>query len=156
LSRRLGSVPAQSGVFNLTNLPAPTATLSSGAASLPLELARTKPYSYSLFDVDVLSGICQSLSNREDNLWRFKGPNGAGVGDAVAFLFPSIATKSKWPYAKDVEYFDDLPSRRPSLLFAGEALGRPQYYRPLASARCQPHRTRGHSQPAHPATSALG
>jgi hypothetical protein len=95
--------------------------------SLPLELARTKPYSYALFNVDVLAGICQSLSNREDNLWRFKGPNGAGVGDAIAFLFPSIATKSKWPYAKDVEYFDDLPSRRPSLLFAGEALGRPQY-----------------------------
>ena len=95
--------------------------------SLPLELARTKPYSYSLFNADVLAGICQSLSTREDDLWRFKGPKGAGVGDTVAFLFPFIADKSKWPYAKDVEYFDDLPSRRPSLLFAGEALGRPQY-----------------------------
>jgi len=95
--------------------------------SLPLELARTKPYSYSLFNADVLAGICQSLSTREDNLWRFKGPNGAGVGDTVAFLFPFIANKSKWPYAKDVEYFDDLPSRRPCLLFAGEALERPEY-----------------------------
>ena len=93
--------------------------------SLPLELARTKPYSYSLFDADVLSGICQSLSKAD--LWRFKGPNGAGVGDVVAFLFPYIADKSKWPFAKDVEYFDDLPARRPSLLFAGEALGHPEY-----------------------------
>jgi hypothetical protein len=95
--------------------------------SLPLELARTKPYSYSLFDTDVLSGICQSLSTPQDNLWQFKGPNGVGVGDVVAFLFPYIADKSKWPYAKDVEYFDDLPSRRPSLLFAGEALHHPEY-----------------------------
>jgi hypothetical protein len=95
--------------------------------SLPLELARTKPYSYSLFDTDVLSGICQSLSTRADDLWEFKGPNGKGVGDAVAFVFPYIADKSKWPFAKDVEYFDDLPARRPSLLFAGEALGRPEY-----------------------------
>ena len=95
--------------------------------SLPLELARTKPYSYSLFDTDVLSGICQSLSTPPDNLWRFKGPNGAGVGDAVAFLYPFMADKSKWPFAKDVEFFDDLPARRPSLLFAGEALGHPEY-----------------------------
>ena len=95
--------------------------------SLPLELARTKPYSYSLFDADVLSGICQSLSTPQDNLWKFKGPNGSGVGDVVAFLFPCIADKSQWPYAKDVEYFDGLPSRRPSLLFAGEALHHPEY-----------------------------
>src|ERR1019366_10350096 len=78
--------------------------------SLPLELARTKPYSYSLFDTDVLSGICQSLSTPADNLWRFKGPIGAGVGDAVAFLYPFMADKSKCPFAKDVEFFDDLPT----------------------------------------------
>jgi hypothetical protein len=95
--------------------------------SLPLELARTKPYSYSLFDTDVLGGICESLSTRTDNLWQFKGPNGKGVADAVAFVFPYIKDKSKWPFAKDVEYFDDLPARRPSLLFAGEALERPEY-----------------------------
>ncbi len=95
--------------------------------SLPLELARTKPYSYSLFDTDVLSGICQSLSTKADDLWAFKGPNGKGVGDAVAFMFPYIADKSKWPYPKDVEFFEAMPSRRPSLLFAGEALNRPQY-----------------------------
>jgi Alginate lyase len=99
----------------------------AGNGSLPLELARTKPYSYSLFDADVLSGICQSLSSRDDNLWLYKGPDGAGAGDAVAFLFPFIADKTKWPYSRDVEYFDDLPARRPSLLFAGEALGRPAY-----------------------------
>ena len=74
-----------------------------------------------------MSGICQSLSTQVDDLWGFKGPNGKGVGDVVAFLFPYIADKSKWPFAKDVEYFDAMPSRRPSLLFAGEALKRPEY-----------------------------
>lgn len=95
--------------------------------SLPLELARTKPYSYCLFDADVLSGICQSLTTKDDDLWVFTGSKGKSVADAVAFLFPYIADKSKWPFAKDVEYFDDLPARRPSLLFVGEAMGRPQY-----------------------------
>jgi len=60
-------------------------------------------------------------------LWAFKGPNGVGVGDAVEFMEPYIADKAKWPFAKDVEYFDDFPSRRPSLLFAGEALGKPEW-----------------------------
>ena len=95
--------------------------------TLPLELARTKPYSYSLFDGDVLTGICQSLSTPKDNLWSFKGPKGAGVAEVMAFQFPFIADKSKWFYAKDVEYFDDFPSRRSSLLFAGQALGHSEY-----------------------------
>jgi hypothetical protein len=95
--------------------------------SLPLELARTKPYSYTLFDGDVLCGICQSLSTRTDDLWRFKGPKGVGVAEVMAFQYPYIADKAKWPFAKDVEYFDDFPSRRPSLLFAGEAFQRPEY-----------------------------
>ena len=95
--------------------------------SLPLELARTKPYSYSLFDGDVLTGICQSLSTAKDNLWTFKGPKGAGVAEVMAFQYPFMADKSKWPYPRDVEFFDDFPSRRPSLLFAGEALGHPEY-----------------------------
>jgi hypothetical protein len=100
--------------------------------SLPLELARTKPYSYSLFNADVFASICQSLSTQpsspaQADLWRFKTPASGSVADTVAFLYPYIADKSKWPFAKDVEYFDDLPARRPSLLFVGEALGRPQY-----------------------------
>jgi hypothetical protein len=95
--------------------------------TLPLELARTKPYSYTLFDGDVLCGICQSLSKPGDDLWHFTGPNGAGVAQVMAFQYPFIADKAKWPFAKDVEYFDDFPSRRPSLLFAGEALGHPEY-----------------------------
>jgi len=106
--------------------------------SLPLELARTKPYSYSLFDADVLSGICQSLSTKGDDLWAFKGPKGVGVGDAVAFLEPYIADKAKWPYAKDVEFFDVMPSRRPCVLFAGEALGRPEYLSVWAGLDARP------------------
>ncbi len=82
--------------------------------SLPLELARTKPYSYSLFDGDVLTGICQSLSTAKDNLWTFKGPKGGDVAEVMAFQYPFIADKSKWPYPKDVEFFDDSLARNDS------------------------------------------
>jgi hypothetical protein len=98
--------------------------------SFPLELARTKPYSYSLFDLDVLAIVCEIASapgDSPDNLWQFKLPDGDRYKKAVDFMFPFIQDKSKWPYAHDVEYFDDLPNRQPSLLFAGLAYREPKY-----------------------------
>jgi hypothetical protein len=97
--------------------------------SFPLELARTKPYSYSLFDLDMLAMVCLIASaggNSPDNLWQFALPNGNRYQKAVDFMFPFIQDKSKWPYAHDVEYFDDLPNRQPSLLFAGLAYREPK------------------------------
>jgi Alginate lyase len=95
--------------------------------SFPLELARTKPYSYSLFDLDVLAMVCLIASTGNDNLWHFALPNGDTYKKAMDFMFPYIADKSKWPYAHDVEYFDDLPNRQPSLLFAGLTYREPKY-----------------------------
>lgn len=95
--------------------------------SLPLELARTKPYSYSLFNMDVLSTICQILSTPSDNLWSFTANDGRGMKKVIAYMAPFIADKSKWPKPPDVEYFKDLPVRQPSLLFGGVAYGQPEW-----------------------------
>jgi hypothetical protein len=98
--------------------------------SFPLELARTKPYSYSIFNLDVLAVICQIASvphSAQDDLWQFKLPNGNSFKKAVDFMFPFIQDKKRWPYKPDVEYFDDLPNRQPSLLFAGLAYREPKF-----------------------------
>jgi len=95
--------------------------------SLPLELARTKPYSYCLFDLDVLSTICQTLSTEKEAMWTFATPDGRGMRKVIAFMFPYIKDKSAWPYKHDVEHFDNFPNRQPSLLFAGVAYGQPDY-----------------------------
>lgn len=98
--------------------------------SFPLELARTKPYSYSLFDLDMLAIVCMIASSAGtpgDNLWEFALANGNTYKKAVEFMFPYIQNKSTWPYPKDVEYFDDLPNRQPSMLFAGLAYREPKY-----------------------------
>jgi len=98
--------------------------------SFPLELARTKPYSYSLFNLDVLALVCRMASvpgDRERDLWQFKLANGNSLKKAVEFMAPYIEDKSRWPYKPDVEYFDDLPNRQPSLLFAGLAYGEPRW-----------------------------
>jgi Alginate lyase len=95
--------------------------------SLPLELARTKPYSYSVFDMDVLCGIAQSLSTHEENLWAFTSPDGRSLKKMMAFMYPFLKDKSKWPYAHDVEHWDDFPARNPALLFSGLAYNQQDY-----------------------------
>ncbi len=95
--------------------------------SLPLEATRTKPYGYSLFDLDILVTIAQILTTPSDNLFTFELPDGRGLRKAVAYMEPFIADKKFWPYPYDVQYFDDLPVRQPSLLFAGLAYDNPQY-----------------------------
>jgi Alginate lyase len=95
--------------------------------SLPLELARTKPYSYSLFDLDVMSTICQTLSTEKDNLWTFTTPDGRGMRKLLSFMVPFIKDKATWPYKHDVEHWDDFPNRQPSLLFAGVAFKQNDY-----------------------------
>ena len=95
--------------------------------SFPLELARTKPYSYSLFNLDVMTTLAWILSTKDQDVIRYELPDGHGIGAAIAFMYPYIRDKSKWPYPHDVEYFNDLPVRQPSLLFGGIAFDRPAY-----------------------------
>lgn len=96
--------------------------------SFPRELSRTKPYGYCLFNLEVMATVCQILSTPEDNLFFYGLPDGRGFRMAIAFMFPFIADKKSWPYAHDVEYFDDWPVRQASLLFAGIALSKPEYF----------------------------
>ena len=85
----------------------------------PLELARTKPYAYSLFNLDVLTASAWLLGGGELIGW--KTPDGRSIGGAIAWMAPYIADKAKWPLPPDVEYWDGFPVRQPSLLFGGLA-----------------------------------
>jgi len=95
--------------------------------SFPRELVRTKPYSYSIFNFDVMAALCQSLEGVGAGLFSFKLLDGRGICKAAEFLYPYLKDKSAWPYKKDVEHFDSLPVRSPGLLFAGDACARPEY-----------------------------
>jgi hypothetical protein len=95
--------------------------------SFPLELKRTKPYGYSIFNLDAFATICQILSTREDNLWEFTLTDGRGIRKGMEHLYPYLMDKSTWPHSKDVMYFDEWPVRQPCLLFAGLALNESRY-----------------------------
>ncbi len=96
--------------------------------SFPAELARTKPYAYSIFQFDNMAALCHVLSNPGDDLWSFELPDGRGMRRAAGFISPYLADKSKWPHKPDVQAWDGWPSRQPGLLFAGLALGDRRYF----------------------------
>jgi len=93
----------------------------------PEELRRTKPYGYSLFNLEAMATICQILSTPEDNLWTFTTADGRGLGRAMEFMVPFIRDKKKWSLKPDVMYDAEWPMRQNSLLFAALALRRPDY-----------------------------
>lgn len=95
--------------------------------SFPRELKRTKPYSYSIFNFDVMATLCQSLRGVGPDALTFQLPDGRGMCKAAAFLYPYLKEKEAWPYRKDVEHFNALPVRSPGLLFTGLACHRSQY-----------------------------
>ena len=95
--------------------------------SFPRELARTKPYSYSIFNFDIMAGLCQSLKGLTPDPPEFRLADGRGLSKAAEFLYPYLKNKSAWKWAKDVEHFDELPVRSPGLLFSGIAFHEQKY-----------------------------
>ncbi len=93
--------------------------------SFPEELRRTKPYGYSLFNLDAMAAICQILSTPQDNLWKFELSDGRGIRKALEFMVPYIRNKSSWPHPTDVMYAKEWPMRQCALLFGGLAYVRP-------------------------------
>ena len=86
--------------------------------SFPQELDRTKPYGYSLFNLDAMATICQILSTQEDNLWDYTTPDGRNMRKAVEYMCPYVADKSSWNLEPDVMFWEEWPVAQPALLFA--------------------------------------
>ena len=95
--------------------------------SLPGELKRTKPFGYSIFNLDALAMICQILSTQNDDLWNYTTVDGKSIKKGIAFLFPYVADKTKWPFAHDVMYWDNWPVAQPFLVFGANAYSDKQW-----------------------------
>jgi len=95
--------------------------------SFPQELRRTKPYGYSLFNLEAMAAVCQILSTAQDNLWTFQLSDGRNMARAMEYMTPFIREKKTWPLKPDVMYDKEWPMRQTSLLFAGLALSRADY-----------------------------
>jgi hypothetical protein len=89
--------------------------------SFPREMKRTKPYGYSLFNLDAMSTVCRLASSKDDNLFAFTLPDGRNLRKGVDFMAQFIKDKSKWPLKPDVMYWEFWPVRQPALFFAAVA-----------------------------------
>ena len=89
--------------------------------SFPLELARTKPYGYSIFNLDAMTMLCHILSTPDNNLWRFETADGKSIKKGITYLYPFVADKGKWPLKPDVMYWNDWPVAQPFLIFGANA-----------------------------------
>jgi hypothetical protein len=100
------------------------------AGSFPLELKRTKPYGYSIFQADNVAILCVLLSTSEDDLWKLNFPKGETPLKSTEFIFPYLVDKQKWladGLGKDVLHWEGWPAREPCLLFAYAETGDAKY-----------------------------
>lgn len=96
--------------------------------SFPQELRRTKPYGYSIFNLDAMATICQVLSDKENDLWNYQAKDGKSIKKGIEFLYPFIVDKSKWIRPPDVMYFENWPVAQPFLVFGAEAFGNRDWF----------------------------
>ena len=92
--------------------------------SFPLELAGTKPYGYSIFNLDVMTALAVILSTSDEDLMKFQLADGRSMVRGVEYLAPFLADKSKWKPPPDVLHWKDWPVRQSALLFGAVASGR--------------------------------
>jgi hypothetical protein len=131
--------------FESVQLPAQ----ENAEGGFPRELARTKPYGYSIFQFDCATALGWSLgilapnntsagktTSLADSVFHPTATARATGDDATAraalcraavFLYPYLKDKSKWPYAHDVQHWESWPVRSPGLLFCGLACEHPDY-----------------------------
>ncbi|GGD54554.1 hypothetical protein GCM10011514_18360 [Emticicia aquatilis] len=96
--------------------------------SFPLELKRTKPYGYSIFNLDAMATLCQILSDSKDDLWSFRLEDGRTMKKAIEFLYPFIENKNLWASPKDVMYWEEWPVAQPFLLFGYQHFGTKNWF----------------------------
>jgi len=95
--------------------------------SFPREVSTPYPYRNSLFNLDMLTAVCELLTTRFESLWEYELQDGPGMRVVLAHHVPYLLNRGAWPYRADYSHFGDLPLRRPALLFAARAYTRPEY-----------------------------
>lgn len=89
--------------------------------SFPREIKRTKPYGYSIFNLDAMTTLCQLLSTKEDDLWNYQTPDGRSIKKGIAYLYPFVADKNKWPFRHDVMHWEAWPVAQTFLFMSASA-----------------------------------
>ena len=96
--------------------------------SFPLEIKRTKPYGYSLFNLDALTMICQILSDENNDLWNFCTTDGKSIRKGIGYMYSFVADKNRWPFNHDVMYWENWPVAHPFLVFGASKFNEKKWF----------------------------
>jgi hypothetical protein len=96
--------------------------------SFPLEIKRTKPYGYALFNLDAMTMVCEILSTPSNDLWSYSTPDGKNIKKGIGYMYPFIADKSKWPFKQDVMHWKEWPVAQPALIFGAKAFDQQAWF----------------------------
>lgn len=66
--------------------------------SEPLELARTKSFSYSVFNLEALMRLAAEAQHVGVDLWSYRAPDGGSIRGALNYLLPYAAGKKEWTH----------------------------------------------------------
>jgi hypothetical protein len=66
--------------------------------SEPMELARTKSFSYSVFNLDALERLAEEDRSTGVNLWSYKSKDGGSIRAALDYLLPYAQGEKKWTH----------------------------------------------------------
>ncbi len=124
--------------------------------SFPRELARTKPYGYSIFQLDNMATLCQVLSTPADNLWTFTLPDGRGMRKAMDFLYPYLVDKFDVAEEARRPGVGQLAGARAESALRGPRLPRSPLSRSLEGAAGRSDRSGSASEHRHPPADPLG
>jgi unsaturated chondroitin disaccharide hydrolase len=64
--------------------------------SQPLELDRTRPIHYSLFNLDAFTALAEMSRHVGSDLWHYRGKKGQSIAAALRFVAPYTDTSHKW------------------------------------------------------------
>jgi len=96
--------------------------------SFPEELRRTKPYGYSLFNLDAMTMVCMILTDSKNDLINYQTADGKSLKKGIVFLYPYVADKGKWTWPQDVMYWDEWPIAHPFLVFGAREFGVKEWF----------------------------
>ena len=103
----------------------------------PLELARTKSFSYSVFNLTALMHLAQEGQQVGVDLWTYRAPDGASIHAALEFLLPYALGETTWGW-KSLNGIEGGSLAQP-LLMSAMAYRNPAYLHDAAKLEEHPN-----------------